>query len=219
MKPFSANRKPLSRARARNATLINLFATPGLGSLLCRRWFEGTGQLLLALAGCVLILDWFFKEMAALYSTADFNEAPIASPSREILGIGVLLLVISWFWSLITSLSLQREATDEKTEAIKNFAAPPMPKLEAPQIAAALAAVPNWRQNGDVISQTFQFKDFPAAIKFVNAVAAIAEHEWHHPDIDIRWNKVTLALTTHDSGGLTAKDFLLARKFDELSRR
>ena len=55
----------------------------------------------------------------------------------------------------------------------------------------------------------------PAAIRFVNAVARIAERAWHHPDIDIAWNKVTLTLTTHDAGGLTAKDFELARQFDQ----
>ena len=69
------------------------------------------------------------------------------------------------------------------------------------------------------ISRTFEFKDFPAAIKFVEAVAALAEQAWHHPDIDIRWNKVTLALTTHDAGGLTEKDFTLAKQFDGISLR
>jgi 4a-hydroxytetrahydrobiopterin dehydratase len=69
------------------------------------------------------------------------------------------------------------------------------------------------------IVRTYQFKDFPAAIKFVNAVAKLAEQAWHHPDIDIRWNKVTLTLTTHDAGGLTEKDFDLAGKFDRLSLR
>jgi len=68
-----------------------------------------------------------------------------------------------------------------------------------------------------VIHRTYQFKDFPAAMKFVNAVARAAEKAWHHPDIDIRWNKVTLALTTHDAGGLTEKDFSLAAKFDRLA--
>ena len=72
------------------------------------------------------------------------------------------------------------------------------------------------KRKATVISRTFQFKDFPAAIKFVDAVARFAEEAWHHPDIDIRWNKVTLALTTHDAGGLTEKDFALARKFDKL---
>jgi 4a-hydroxytetrahydrobiopterin dehydratase len=90
-------------------------------------------------------------------------------------------------------------------------------KLADVQIKSALASIPNWQRNGDVILRTFQFKDFPAAIKFTNAVAELAEEAWHHPDIDIRWNKVTLSLTTHDAGGLTEKDFALAKKFDALS--
>ena len=76
--------------------------------------------------------------------------------------------------------------------------------------------MPDWEKRGDVISRTFQFKDFPAAIKFVDTVAALAEQAWHHPDIDIRWNKVTLTLATQDAGGLTEKDFALARQFDRL---
>ena len=92
-----------------------------------------------------------------------------------------------------------------------------MPKLEDNQIPAALDTVPQWQRQGDMIARTFQFKDFPAAMKFVNAVARLAEAAWHHPDIDIRWNKVTLRLTTHDAGGLTEKDFDLAGKFDRLS--
>ena len=91
-----------------------------------------------------------------------------------------------------------------------------MKKLNAPQIKSELGKIPGWKKKAAVISRKFQFKDFPAAIKFVNAVAKVAEEEWHHPDIDIRWNKVTLALTTHDAGGLTKKDFALAKKFDRL---
>ncbi|HVU09359.1 MAG TPA: 4a-hydroxytetrahydrobiopterin dehydratase [Verrucomicrobiae bacterium] len=91
-------------------------------------------------------------------------------------------------------------------------------KLDETKIQSMLAALPNWQRNGDVVTRTFQFKDFPEAMKFVNAVAEIAEREWHHPDIDIRWNKVTLALTTHDAGGLTEKDFALARQCDLLAR-
>jgi len=55
-------------------------------------------------------------------------------------------------------------------------------------------------------------------MRFVNAVAVLAEKAGHHPDIDIRWNKVTLALTTHDQGGLTEKDFALAKKFDTAAK-
>jgi 4a-hydroxytetrahydrobiopterin dehydratase len=94
-----------------------------------------------------------------------------------------------------------------------------MEKLSAEKIKTALAAVPAWKKKGVTIARTYQFKDFPAAIRFVDAVAELAEQAWHHPDIDIRWNKVTLVLTTHDAGGLTEKDFGLARKFDALSLR
>ncbi|MBI3851830.1 MAG: 4a-hydroxytetrahydrobiopterin dehydratase [Verrucomicrobia bacterium] len=91
-----------------------------------------------------------------------------------------------------------------------------MPKYTPAQIEAVLPSVPDWKRNGDAITRTRQFKDFPAAIQFVNAVADMAERANHHPDIDIRWNKVTLTLSTHDQGGLTEKDFDLAKKFDRL---
>ena len=91
-----------------------------------------------------------------------------------------------------------------------------MAKLTATQIKTALASAPDWTKRGATITRTFVFKDFPAAIKFVNTAARLAEKAWHHPDIDIRWNKVTLTLTTHDAGGLTKKDFSLARKFDQI---
>ena len=91
-----------------------------------------------------------------------------------------------------------------------------MKKLTAAEIKTALARLPDWKKSGATIVRTFAFKDFVAAMKFVNAVAKLAEAAWHHPDIDIRWNKVTLALTTHDAGGLTRKDFALARKFNRL---
>jgi len=88
-------------------------------------------------------------------------------------------------------------------------------KLRAAQIKTALATVPDWQKKGNTIARTFEFKDFPAAVKFVNTIARLAEKAWHHPDIDIRWNKVTLTLTTHDAGGLTEKDFKLAHQFDQ----
>ena len=94
-----------------------------------------------------------------------------------------------------------------------------MKKLSAAQIKSALAGVPAWRKKGAAITRTFQFEDFPAAIEFVNAVARLAEEARHHPDIDIRWNQVTLTLATHDAGGLTEKDFALAKKFGEPSLR
>jgi 4a-hydroxytetrahydrobiopterin dehydratase len=92
-----------------------------------------------------------------------------------------------------------------------------MPKLKVAQIKSALSRVSGWKRKGAVISRCFQFENFPAAIEFVNKVAVLSEKAWHHPDIDIRWNKVTLTLTTHDQGGLTGKDFALAKKFDRLA--
>lgn len=84
-------------------------------------------------------------------------------------------------------------------------------------LSERLAGVPQWRAVGVSITRVFEFADFPAAMRFVNRVADAAERAWHHPDMDIRWNKVALTLTTHDSGGLTAKDFDLAAEFDRIA--
>ena len=216
MKPSSPGRKPVSRAKARNAALLNLLATPGLGSLLCRRWIAGSGQLVLAVVGFALVLVWFVKEMIPYYGLM-FSDEPPHLPSLKLLALGAVLFAASWLWSAVTSVSLLREASAASLQSLKISAAPPMPKLEDNQIAPALAAAPQWTRQGDAIARTFQFKDFPAAVKFVNTVAIAAEQAWHHPDIDIRWNKVKLVLTTHDAGGLTQKDFDLARQFDQLS--
>jgi 4a-hydroxytetrahydrobiopterin dehydratase len=89
--------------------------------------------------------------------------------------------------------------------------------LSGPEVAVRLAGVPQWRAVGASIMRIFEFTDFPAAMRFVNRVADAAERAWHHPDMDIRWNKVALTLTTHDSGGLTAKDFDLAAEFDRIA--
>lgn len=93
-----------------------------------------------------------------------------------------------------------------------------MKKLTSAQIQTALGKVKDWKKSGATISRTFVFKDFPQAIKFVTKVARLAETAWHHPDIDIRWNKVKLTLTTHDAGGLTHMDFGLAKKIDTASK-
>jgi 4a-hydroxytetrahydrobiopterin dehydratase len=221
MKPSSPGRKPVSRARAKNAAMLNLLAAPGLGSLLCRRWIEGASQFILCVAGFIVFMVWFVKEMIQYYGliTNDVPVQPQAQPIWWIAATGVSLVTVSWLWSAVTSVSLLREASVDNLQSLKNFGAPPMPKLEDNQIPAALDTVPQWQRQGDMIARTFQFKDFPAAMKFVDAVAGLAEQAWHHPDIDIRWNKVTLTLTTHDAGGLTQKDFDLARQFDQLSLR
>ena len=93
-----------------------------------------------------------------------------------------------------------------------------MAKLTSAQIRGAMKGVPGWKRKGAILTRVYRFKDFVAAMKFVSKVARLAEKAWHHPDIDIRWNEVVLALTTHDEGGLTGKDFALAKQFDKLAR-
>ena len=92
-----------------------------------------------------------------------------------------------------------------------------MALLKTKELVKELENLPDWEIEGASISKTFQAKDFPNAILFVNAVAQVAEKVWHHPDIDVRWNKVRLKLSTHDQGGLTAKDFELARLIESLA--
>lgn len=93
-----------------------------------------------------------------------------------------------------------------------------MEKLSTAQIKAALARVPDWVETGGQIHRTYQFKNFVESMKFVTRVAEQAEASQHHPDLLIRWNKVTLTLSTHDAGGITEKDFTLAVQSDEFAR-
>jgi 4a-hydroxytetrahydrobiopterin dehydratase len=87
-------------------------------------------------------------------------------------------------------------------------------RLDEAGIAAALRQTPGWERAGAEIKRTYRFRDFREALAFVNRVGELAERAAHHPDIDIRYHVVTLALTTHDAGGLTATDFDLARSID-----
>ena len=91
-----------------------------------------------------------------------------------------------------------------------------MALLSESEVQDRLSSVSGWRRKGEAIVREFEFKDFPAAIGFVNQIAKAAEAARHHPDIDVRWNKVRLSLSTHDQGGLTAKDFDLALALDLL---
>jgi len=88
------------------------------------------------------------------------------------------------------------------------------PKLTDSEIQNKLTDLPGWAVQENALQRTYQFADFVAAMKFVNHLADEAERVQHHPDIDIRYNKVTLTLSTHDSGGITAKDFALAQQAD-----
>ena len=195
------------------------------------RWIAGIGQLILALAGVALFIAWFVAVLIQFYGEINSD-----APPRPVGGLGeagALMFLASWLWALVTSLSLLREARQQEAAEFEQHGLRTdrfgrdagdnvwhgldMPKLNASEIQTALRSVPDWNQQGATITRTFQFKDFPRAIEFVNAVAKLAETAWHHPDIDVRWNKVTLTLTTHDAGGLTEKDFQLAQQFDLLA--
>ncbi len=91
-----------------------------------------------------------------------------------------------------------------------------MSKLTEAEINVHMERVNHWVQQDNMIHKTFKLPSFPAAIAFVTQVAFLAEAAAHHPDIDIRYNQVTLALTTHDVGGISAKDFDLAAAVDEI---
>jgi 4a-hydroxytetrahydrobiopterin dehydratase len=91
-----------------------------------------------------------------------------------------------------------------------------MPLLKPEEIDKELHALKGWTLKGKEIRKLVEMKDFVRAMGFVNSVALLAEKANHHPDIDIRWNKVTLTLSTHSAGGLTEKDFRLAQEIDAL---
>ncbi|HZY09643.1 MAG TPA: 4a-hydroxytetrahydrobiopterin dehydratase [Bacteroidota bacterium] len=84
------------------------------------------------------------------------------------------------------------------------------------QITAELKMLKGWSVVGKDIRKVYEFKDFVHAMGFVYSIALLAEKANHHPDIDIRWNKVTLTLSTHSEGGITEKDFRLVREIDNL---
>ncbi len=87
--------------------------------------------------------------------------------------------------------------------------------LSENEIKNRLGDLPEWTEASGSIQRTYQFDDFNASMSFVNTVADLAEAAQHHPDILIRYAKVTLTLSTHDAGGITEKDFALAKKADE----
>ncbi len=87
-------------------------------------------------------------------------------------------------------------------------------KLEGKKLQDALEQHPDWHADDGKLIREWTFPNFDAAIEFVNGVAKLADAAGHHPDIDIRYNKVKLSLITHDSGGITAKDVEMAAKLD-----
>jgi hypothetical protein len=123
MKPFfpQPGQKRPSRAAARNAALVNQLATPGLGSLMAGRWAAGIGQLAMAVAGFGMVVVWFFEIMIQFYGqiTGDVQVRPVGWIGE----VGAVLFVASWFWALVTSVSLLRQ-TKTDDPAGSGFAAP-----------------------------------------------------------------------------------------------
>ena len=93
-----------------------------------------------------------------------------------------------------------------------------MAKLTDAEIAAGLAKLPGWARQGDAIVKRYTFTAFAEGIRFVDRAAVLADAADHHPDIDIRWTTVTMSLSTHSAGGITAKDVALAARIDEAAR-
>ena len=87
-------------------------------------------------------------------------------------------------------------------------------RLSDLEIQRALGTLPGWARRGDVLTKTFTFPRFLDGIDFVTRVAQRAEAANHHPDIDIRYTKVTCVLSTHDAGGITSRDLELAREIE-----
>jgi 4a-hydroxytetrahydrobiopterin dehydratase len=92
-----------------------------------------------------------------------------------------------------------------------------MARLSDEQIEQHLTEVSGWERVGDAIQRAFKLEDFKGSVDFVNRLTPEAEEMNHHPDLAISWNEVTVTITTHSEGGLTANDFELARRIATLA--
>ena len=92
-----------------------------------------------------------------------------------------------------------------------------MSRLTDQDIATYLARLPEWRREGETITRIFAFKGFMRPTLLANAIAHLADRANHHPELTIRWGSLTVRLWTHDAGGLTERDFALARRIGEIA--
>ena len=90
--------------------------------------------------------------------------------------------------------------------------------LNPPQIEEALRSLPGWRLEAGALVCDFSFADFVQAFAFVTQLALLAEKEGHHPDLDLRYNRVRVALVSHDAGGVTGRDAAMAQAIQKLPR-
>jgi 4a-hydroxytetrahydrobiopterin dehydratase len=93
-----------------------------------------------------------------------------------------------------------------------------MARLEENEIEGRLAELPGWSRSGEAITRDFDCGDFVGSVELVKRLTPVAEEMNHHPDLAISWSKLTVTISTHSEGGLTAADFELARQIDELAR-
>jgi 4a-hydroxytetrahydrobiopterin dehydratase len=94
---------------------------------------------------------------------------------------------------------------------------PPVPKLSDIEIQRALGTLNGWTRRGESLVKTYAFPSFMAGITFVDRVAVAAEKMDHHPDLDIRYTKISVTLSTHSAGGITGNDVALARQMEKLA--
>ena len=92
------------------------------------------------------------------------------------------------------------------------------PRLSDLEIQRALGGLTGWARRGDTLTKTFTFERFADGISFVDRVARVADEMNHHPDIDVRYTKITMTLSTHDAGGITQSDLTLAERIETESR-
>jgi 4a-hydroxytetrahydrobiopterin dehydratase len=92
-----------------------------------------------------------------------------------------------------------------------------MARLSDEEIEERLSGLDGWERDGEAIRRRFELDDFKGSVDFVNRLTPVAEEMNHHPDLEISWNKVTVRITTHSEGGLTANDFELAGRIDGLA--
>jgi 4a-hydroxytetrahydrobiopterin dehydratase len=92
-------------------------------------------------------------------------------------------------------------------------------RLTDSEVEALLAELEGWEREGEAVVKTFERDDFVGSVELVDALVAPAEDMGHHPDLSISWNQVRVSLTTHAAGGLTANDFELAKRIEEVARR
>ncbi|MFN8159901.1 MAG: 4a-hydroxytetrahydrobiopterin dehydratase [Solirubrobacterales bacterium] len=91
-----------------------------------------------------------------------------------------------------------------------------MALLADSEVTARLVELPGWERSGDAIAKTFGCGDFVGSVRFAGEIVAPAEEVDHHPDLEISWDRVTVRISTHSEGGLTAADFDLARRIEAL---